>query len=741
MTMGVPAALKAAVVLTFCAFTFNEANANAVDVSAFAYDLHSLRPHFDPSEEDHTRSMNAIMQSMTSHSALDMLRHNKDASPELVSLAQTVVSHTRLRAKASVSSKVVSQSLRSSKGFDMAASSLNKLLFESFKKYDLEILKCRDYYGKQCSMIESTRGEIAASNFKVAQCRSHILAAESSISAGEGSVGPAKQALKEHRDKCKRDIADLRYKLVADGKDVEANQKMEPSLTDPAEEERFISMQSGLSDGHSNMEDEILQLEHSCEETAVSMSRAVQKAEQNLKQAQTKLAEGTGCENEAAEVGRLTNVEFMDLTKELKNMKGQCSTNYQAFETEICGLKKLRIELYIKMKGMGGKPFIQDCKVSEWTAGECSKECGGGQQQMNRMVDTQPVEGAKCLPLSEVRRCNDHPCPVDCKVSQWSGWSSCSAECGGGIQERLRTVVRNMKHAGNPCGDVSETQACAVQSCEADCELTGWGKWGKCSKQCDAGTRKRFRHVRTQATGQGDCPAPGSSKRTQFKKCHIKSCPKPAKKSTIQCGSKLDLILVLDGSGSLGKKGWAATRKAAGLILDSMDKEKVQVAVLAYSGPTKWAQVKKCWTDPKINQEFTCKQKWLQHMSPKNLDKAKTKVKFAPWSKGSTMTSLALMNALAETQLGRQDAQTVVVVITDGEPLSKRATWRSAKALRKVARLMWVPVTKDAPVKMIRRMATRRWKENVIEAKSFKTLQKPKFIDHIIADMCPTIVK
>jgi len=505
-------------------------------------------------------------------------------------------------------------------------------------------------------------------------------------------------------------------------------------------QERFILIQSGLKDEEDNMKDDVVDLETSCEKTEVTLSKALEKAEQTLKGYQTKLAEGTSCENEAAEVGRLTNQEFEQMTQELQKMKDDCSANYQNFETEMCGLKKVRSELYTKMKGLGGKSSFTDCKVSDWLPGECSKECGGGFQTMTRSIDTQPSGGAKCLPLSQLRRCNEQPCPVDCKLSSWSGWSSCSAECGGGVQERLRDIEVAMKHNGNPCGEVSETKACNVQACEAECELGDWTKWAKCSKACDGGTRKRVKFVKTPATGQGECPAPGASERLQYKKCNNKACPK-AKKSkltTIKCDAKLDLILVLDGSGSLGKKGWKATKKAAEMILKAMDEEKTRVSILLYSGPKNWPQVRKCFKDPNINKEFVCKQQWVSHFTS-NVGKALTKVKFLSWPKGSTMTSLALMGALAETQNGRQDAQTVVTVITDGKPLSKRRTFRAAEAVRRVARLMWVPVTKFAPLQFIRRLATKPWKENVVPASDFKTLQNPAFIDHILADMCPQI--
>jgi hypothetical protein len=491
-----------------------------------------------------------------------------------------------------------------------------------------------------------------------------------------------------------------------------------------------------MKDHHDDLQDDVVDTEAKCEKTEQTLSQSVNKAEQTLGNYQTKLAEATSCENEAAEVGRLTNIEFQEMTDELHKQKASCSSNYQNYETEMCGLKKIRSELYTKMKGVGGKPFFQDCKLSDWSPSECSKECGGGVQQMTRSVESQPNGGAECLPLTEMRRCNEQPCPVDCKISTWGGWSSCSAECGGGVQERLRDVVRAMKYNGNPCGEVSETKACNVQACEADCELADWSKWSKCSKPCDGGSRKRIRRIKTPATGSGECEALHSKKREQYKKCNLMACPKA--KTTVQCASKVDLILVLDGSGSLGKEGWAATKKAAEMIIGAMDKDQAQVAILLYSGPSNWGDVRKCFRNSKINQEAVCKMKWVQHFTS-NTGQALSKVKFLGWPKGSTMTSLALMNALGETQLGREDAETVVAVITDGKPLSKRRTWRAAKALRKVARLMWVPVTRYAPLHMIRRMASRRWQENVILANSFKDLEKPEFVDHIIADMCPNV--
>jgi len=95
------------------------------------------------------------------------------------------------------------------------------------------------------------------------------------------------------------------------------------------------------------------------------------------------------------------------------------------------------------------------------------------------------------------------------------------------------------------------------------------------------------------------------------------------------------------------------------------------------------------------------------------------------------------MTAKAELALGRKDATSNVIVFTDGRPLSYRKTETSSHELRKKARLVWVPVTRYAPLKRIKTWATRRWQENVVQVPTFEDLGKPEVITHIIANICP----
>merc|ERR1719453_116961 len=282
-----------------------------------------------------------------------------------------------------------------------------------------------------------------------------------------------------------------------------------------------------------------------------------------------------------------------DLVKQMKS----CSGNYINFESELCALKKIRGELY-KMKGGSdaGTAFFVDCELSKWDPEACDKVCAGGDQKLSRKVMTPPNGGAKCLPLSAMRSCNNQPCPVDCKLHAWSGWSKCSAECGGGVQQRLREVKLAMKYGGKPCGATSQARSCNGEACEKDCELSAWTKWSGCSKDCDGGTQKRQKFVKKEPEGAGKCADKWSVQRLQYKKCNMQRCKVLAANKPLACKKKLDIVFLLDGSGSLGKRGWNAEIKAAQTFVDAFSGTgaKAKMAVILYSGPRTWGGVYKC---------------------------------------------------------------------------------------------------------------------------------------------------
>lgn len=174
-------------------------------------------------------------------------------------------------------------------------------------------------------------------------------------------------------------------------------------------------------------------------------------------------------------------------------------------------------------------PCPVNCEVSDWTAwGKCSKECGGGKQKRTRDIVTQPLFGGlKCPRLVDERKCNDRPCIQNCEVSEWTPYSECSKRCGGGNQTRTRYVVRKPSPNGEECPGLSETINCNAMPCPIDCKVSEWSDFGECSKKCGGGEKVRTRTVTAFPEFEGkECPP-----LKDVVGCNEKPCPKNCKVS------------------------------------------------------------------------------------------------------------------------------------------------------------------------------------------------------------------
>jgi len=509
---------------------------------------------------------------------------------------------------------------------------------------------------------------------------------------------------------------------------------------------RFLQIQAAIADDRDQLMEDIANQEASCSETKGHLEASIENDVSDLSSSQTKLAAGTEKEASAGETGRQVAKEnegyHADLLKQMKI----CSNNYIGFETELCGLKKIRGDVFKKMqKGHSG--FFQDCEVSKWVPEACTKKCAGGDQKIIRSVMTHagPAKGgagAKCLPLTAMKRCNMHPCPVNCDLKAWTGWSQCSSKCGGGLAQRVRDVRVAMKHGGKPCGAASQTKQCNVAACEKHCVLHEWTRWTSCSKDCDGGSKKRVRMIKEPAEGSGECAGEWSESRLQYRKCNMRRCRVPNPAEALKCNTNLDVVLLLDGTPKSGKDGWAAEQKAANLFVDAFSGPGVTAtpnfAVVHYTGPRTWSGVSKCTgqSKKKVDMEKTCRVKIASHFS-EDMSKVKNTIDGLQYQPGSKLLSLALMTTQSELALGRKDARTVVVVFVDGEPLSYRKTLLASRKMRKTARLLWVAVTKYSPLKHLKKWASRRWQENLVTVKSASSLAKPEVATHIVANICP----
>jgi hypothetical protein len=210
-----------------------------------------------------------------------------------------------------------------------------------------------------------------------------------------------------------------------------------------------------------------------------------------------------------------------------------------------------------------------------------------------------------------------------------------------------------------------------------------------------------------------------SDDRYQENSCNSFPCKRAPNQPTLRCESKADIILMIDGSGSLGQTGWDASVKAGAMLARAFGagtRADVRLAVLLFSYHSKW----------------------IKHFTS-DTEACATAIEGMTWPRSLTFTSTALYTASSELSLGRDDAQTVVILLTDGRPMYSHRTWWAAYHLRRNARLMTVPVTRWAPVALARGMASYPTQDNFLPLDSFQDLADPDKLDLIIADVCPNV--
>merc|ERR1719215_1294765 len=108
---------------------------------------------------------------------------------------------------------------------------------------------------------------------------------------------------------------------------------------------------------------------------------------------------------------------------------------------------------------------------------------------------------------------------------------------------------------------------------------------------------------------------------------------------------------------------------------------------------------------------------------------------------GTTLTSLALAEAGSELSQGRQDANSIVIVMTDGAPLSALECSKQAERLKKKARLMFVPVgTKFDDVEAFQAWASSPWKDNIVRVEDLAMVPTAITINQILTNFCPSLM-
>merc|ERR1719421_466016 len=394
---------------------------------------------------------------------------------------------------------------------------------------------------------------------------------------------------------------------------------------------------------------------------------------------------------------------YYDATKhEAESVVSACEKTKEEARHTVAAVKKLKAAL--TSAGTTLPAFEGDCEVSEWIREPCSAACGGGIQTVRREIISMP-EGGICPPLNRTEQCSLQPCPVDCLMTPFGEWTLCSRVCGGGTRQRTRAVDKHPQNGGAPCGDILQQEVCNPQPCQQDCALATWSTWSACSKACGGGHLSRVRKVVRPPSGGGACPAGTSADRYEQQSCNMVDCP-----VTANCKSRIDVVFVVDGSGSAGSEGLASQQAFIQSLATRLG-DGAQAAVIVYGSDAAVA-------------------------APLGAPSALSGVTL---SADHNTTNLAQGLALARNILvsARADAHARILIITDGMPFSKHLAGVEIARAKESADVSFVAVGTGVNPHAIKEWASHPYAEHVVNLGSFEELNDN--LVPILGTVCSTL--
>jgi len=443
------------------------------------------------------------------------------------------------------------------------------------------------------------------------------------------------------------------------------------------------------------------------------------------------------------------------LASDFAHEKNECEINIKRYTEKAIDLRRTRAAIKVTGGNDPSSSVIQDCEVSQWLPdSDCSVTCGGGSQRLTRQVIDSPGPGGMpCPPLATRESCNAQPCPSDCRVSAWSGWSMCSALCGGGVRTRSRHIVESARFHGEPCPmENIASELCNARPCDTECVLGSWSPWSTCSMACGGGFRARLLGVHAPGTGNG-ARCPSLEARTQYQRCNSDSCPRTLGKA-LQCNSTIDLVIVLDGSaaGGTGTVEWEDAKSFVETLVESLSlgRTGAQVALVLAGGPTSWAAYQHCQAGTGITSAIaertgahtSCNVRPILPLTS-NIDDAVRAIRGLELAGGALNAAGALSVAESVLLAGRRGHQKpVVLVLARGRPLSRWRIAAQSAQLRQHARLTWVSVGRNLVrrAKQVAAWVSRPARDNVLAAPSFRELEGDAKLANIVATVCPSVV-
>jgi len=453
--------------------------------------------------------------------------------------------------------------------------------------------------------------------------------------------------------------------------------------------------------------------------------------------------------------------QHRDIDKAYISKMGDCKKRMtEILYTNICGTRTVRNAL-MRYSKVSPTHSIKDCDLTDWSAGPCTTDgrgnshpvdcddscpvdvggvdvqaCGGMKHLTRQIIVSPNSYGMACPPLFYERKngtagmkCNQFHCPVNCVMSAWSGFSQCSKECGGGTQGKTRSILTKPKNGGTECDATLEEQPCNTGSCDRDCTLMPWTAWEPCSMACGGGIQERVRKVDIPIRANGRCPSPKHPDRLQMRECNTQDCV-----GDEICIAKQDLVIAVDGSGSLRQTGFDIVKNFA-LNLTSRyqnvyyGQEDMRIGLVLFGNGEYFD-----------NGTVSPALEVVQITS--DLASVSTAVEGLQWQRGFTNMMQALTAADNMFADGREDAQSAVMVISDGKWTNAYRTGMKATAMKdKGIQIFMAPIADHTTdqLKVLRGWASQPWETNYERIPGLDTLinNEPEFAQRLLVKFCP----
>jgi len=402
-------------------------------------------------------------------------------------------------------------------------------------------------------------------------------------------------------------------------------------------------------------------------------------------QLQTSLSEVSAAIKEETSAQTQKDAELKQLDAIWEETTAECKAAVkELLYTEICGTITVRNELLVAGLQMKHDEIL-DCEFTGWVSAGCSVECDdnmvGGIESLSREIIQAPTTyGAACPILNYTKKCNQFKCPVACQLSEFEGWSKCSAECGGGTQSQSRTIEVRPKNAGKACDVLEESRVCNTFSCDLDCELSPWSPFTACSKACGTGFRMKEKLVTREKRADGICWADTDPERYVREDCNTQACV-----GDEICVAKMDVVIAIDGSGSLTEAGFAVLQEFTVELVKKLRGE-------AYGAGATRVSIVQFGNGHLDAQNVVSAAHMIKELSY-DMEETKKAIEGLKWQKGFTNMAQALIAAKSVLKTTkRTGAHSLALVITDGQPSFKRQTEEAASKLREISTLMMVQI-------------------------------------------------